>query len=139
MKELQSEPALYAKFKGDLLHGLTGIYVDDKISAGSDKYEAWTKRENAYKTQPREFDQGSILGQQFSRDKNIGRLYLSQETYAQNLKPLLIGDVFTAYRSRRMEVAWLVHTRPDIAYEARSTSPRIAIQQRYATIHQRVE
>jgi hypothetical protein len=69
MKELQSEPALYAKFKGDLLHGLTGIYVDDKISGGSDKYEAWTKRENAYKTQPREFDQGSILGQQFSRDK----------------------------------------------------------------------
>jgi hypothetical protein len=70
-----------------------------------------------YETQPREFNQGNILGQQFFRDEKDGRIYLTQEVYARSLKHLLCGDTFVAYRSRRMEVAWLVHTRPDIAYE----------------------
>jgi Reverse transcriptase (RNA-dependent DNA polymerase) len=39
MQELKSEPALYAKFKEDVLRGLTGIYVDDTISTGTDEFE----------------------------------------------------------------------------------------------------
>jgi Reverse transcriptase (RNA-dependent DNA polymerase) len=117
MVELQSEPALYAKFTEDVIRGVTGLYVDDTISAGTNEYEAWTKKKSAFETQPREFDQGNILGQQFSRDVQTGRITLTQEAYARKLKHLQIGESFAAYRSHRMEVAWLVHTRPDIAYE----------------------
>jgi hypothetical protein len=67
--------------------------------------------------QPREFDLGIILRQQFSRDAQSGRITLTQEAYARNLKHLPIGETFAAYRSRRMEVAWLIHTCPDIVCE----------------------
>jgi hypothetical protein len=96
MEELQSEPALYAKFAKDVIRGITGLYVDDTLSAGTDEYEAWTKKQNAYETQPREFDRGNILGQQFSRDVHTGRITLTQEAYARNLKHLPIGETFAA-------------------------------------------
>jgi hypothetical protein len=98
MQELKSEPALYAKFKEDVLRGPTGIYVNDTISTGTEEFEYRTKQENSYETQPREFNQGNILGQQLFRDEKDGHIYLTQEVYARSLKHLLRGDTFVAYR-----------------------------------------
>jgi Reverse transcriptase (RNA-dependent DNA polymerase) len=116
MQELESEPALYAKFCADLICGMTGLYADDTTLSGTNSFAEWTAKKSDYVTQPREVVSGNVLVQQFACDGCTWRIFLTQEQYAQGLQPLQ-SSIFATYRSRRMEVAWVNHTRPDIAYE----------------------
>jgi hypothetical protein len=68
MEELDSEPALYAQFQNDFLSGMTGLYVDYTILIGTNQFEQWTAAKNPYETQPRTFNNGDVLGQQFYRN-----------------------------------------------------------------------
>jgi Reverse transcriptase (RNA-dependent DNA polymerase) len=88
MEELDSEPALYAKFQADFISGMTGLYVDDTVSAGTHHFEKWSAAKNPYETQSRTFNEGDVLGQQFSRNPTTGRITVSQEKYARTLQVL---------------------------------------------------
>jgi hypothetical protein len=117
MEELDSEPALYAQFQDDLISGMTGLYVEDTILTGANHFEQWTAAKIPYETLPRTFNNGDVLGQQVYRNSTTGRINVSQEKYARTLPVLEPDSSFSQYLSRRMAVAWMVRTRPDIAYE----------------------
>lgn len=40
----------------------------------------------------------------------------NQHTYMKNLQPLPLHVSFTEFHSSRMELAWLIHTRPDVSF-----------------------
>lgn len=43
--------------------------------------------------------------------------HVHQTSYAEGLKPLPEDCTFRDFRSCRAQLAWLIHTRPDISYE----------------------
>jgi hypothetical protein len=46
MQELESEPALYAKFIAEVICGMTGLYVGDTISTGTNSFADWNAKQN---------------------------------------------------------------------------------------------
>jgi hypothetical protein len=100
-----------------IFSGTTGLYVEDTISTGTNHFEQLTAAKNLYETQPRTFNNGDELGQQFYRNSTSGRITVSQEKYAQTIQVIEPDSSFSQYLSRRMAVAWMVCIRPDVAYE----------------------
>jgi hypothetical protein len=45
MQKLEAEPALYAKFSAEVC-GMTGIYVGDTISTGTNSFAHWNAKQN---------------------------------------------------------------------------------------------
>lgn len=96
------------------LSGVTGVYVDDSLSAGNNDFLQDTDKTQAkFESREREFDNFTFAGVEVTTVPEGIRLH--QETYAKNIHLLPSDCSFSQFRSAQMKLQWLVHTRPDIA------------------------
>ena len=106
--------SLFFRRDGDSLSGVTGVYVDDQIHAGSPKFEEESRlTEQRFQSKPREYDNFKFAGIQIERHED--KYLCHQEDYTQNLHELAKDSDFSSVRSRRHALAWLTHTRVDLA------------------------
>lgn len=116
MQHLASDTSLHYLFYQGVLAGLSGAYVDDLLRAGNAYF-----RTIAHKTNQK-FDMAGDeqLPADFSGfriDFLNGILHQTQQPYLSNLEKLDTTATFTNFRSMRMKLAWLSHTRPDCLFE----------------------
>jgi hypothetical protein len=113
---------LYYRVTKNCLNGLTGVYVDDTISAGTLESDRITQMtENLYEAIPKEYDGGILAGIEFKRDAN--KVIVSQEKCIHGLRLLPSEANFADFRSRirdlralRHQLSRVVATRPDLAF-----------------------
>ena len=115
MKTLTTENSLWLKFVNNVLGGLSAVYVDDLIQAGTQDFDKLTDSlGREYDTKNKEYGDGTIAGIEFRCDDDGIRV--NQAQYLRSLKLLPTDATFQGFRSSRMKLAWLVHSRPDISY-----------------------
>ena len=98
-----------------MLIGVSGSYIDDVIRVGADEFRrdssAVTSR--AFDTKPSE-DTPVVFNGLEVKKHDVGHS-LGQKGYISRLKLLRPDSSFHEYRSMRAKLAWVVHSRPDIA------------------------
>jgi len=117
LKSLRSDPALYVSTKDGIVNGFSGSYVDDMLRAGNDEFRSNCRKTHAsFEMGEEEPIPGPFTG--FYLDKaDDGSLLQHQRSYLKNLETLPIDADFAAFRSMRMKLAWLAHTRADCMFE----------------------
>ena len=106
--------SLFFKVVHGKLACITGAYVDDTIGSGTNSFEKESRlTEQRFRSKAREYDSTTFVGIEVDRT-DYGFL-MHQKHFARKIKELPLGSTFTGYRSKRQELAWMVHTRPHIA------------------------
>jgi Reverse transcriptase (RNA-dependent DNA polymerase) len=132
MQTLTTDNSLWMKFTENILEGISGVYVDDVVQAGTAEFDLLTNQLSAnYDAKAKEYGDGRIAGIEFQRDNDGIRVNQSQ--YMLSLRPLPKDASFEDFRSARMKLMWLVHSRPDVAYCAASAAQITAEQWPSAT------
>ena len=117
MSHLKSDPSFHFIKSGNTLSGISGTYVDDLLRAGTENFKQLSSKTNQRfdmkqpSTPPCDF---SGFRLQFNID-NI--MQTSQISYMSKLEELESTATFSDFRSMRMKLAWLAHTRPDCLFE----------------------
>lgn len=110
-----SDPALFFKVIHGQVTGLIGSYVDDTISAGNNDFVELSKlTEHTFDSKQRKYDTFKFSGMEIESLPNDS-FRIHQQTFAKKISKLPENCSFSDFRSKRQELAWLVHTRPDIA------------------------
>ena len=114
MSPAAGDLSLFFKMVNGQLAGMTGAYVDDSIGTGTPDFERESeKTQERVESKPREFDNFTFAGIQVEKT-DYGYL-MHQERYCRKIKLKAKDCSFKEFRSRRQELAWLHHTRPDIS------------------------
>lgn len=110
-----SDPALFFhSIKGEV-QGIIGSYVDDTISTGNDDFVESSKTiEKTFESKPREYQNFKFAGMEIETRED-GPFRIHQEQFAKRIETVPWNCSFSSFRSKRQELAWLVHTRPDLA------------------------
>jgi hypothetical protein len=117
MLQLTTDSSLRLIFTDNVLQGLSDVYVDDVVQAGTPTFDRLSDSlGDVYDAKNKEYGDGRIAGIQFYCDKDGMRVNQSQ--YLRSLKLLPADADFDEFRSTRMKLAWLVHSRPDVSYGA---------------------
>ena len=119
-RDLQMIPTLndlslfFKTVKGELA-GMIGAYVDDTIGAGTAQFSRDSLvTEKRFDSSPRQ--KGDFKFARMEIESLPGGGYkIHQHSFAEKLQLLPETCSFSQYRSCRHTLAWLVHTRPDIA------------------------
>ena len=116
MVPLRSEPACYIKHEDGKLVGISGSYVDDLLRAGKKSF-----RDECRKTYEA-FDMGEeedlpcdFTGFYLRRDGDS--ILQHQRSHLKNSETLQSSATFPDFRSMRMKLAWISHTRADVLFE----------------------
>ena len=116
MRQAESDFSLFYKRLAKRLIGVSGPYVDDIIRVGADKFRrdssAVTNR--AFDTKPSE--DTPFVFTDLEVTQNDMSHSLGQKEYISRLKLPRPDLTFDEYRSMRAKLAWVVHSRPDIAF-----------------------
>lgn len=113
--------SLFFKTVRNQLSGLTGVYVDDSIHAGDVTFFKETDKTMAkFESRPRDMDKFTFAG--IEVDTTPFGIRLHQRSYALKITSLSADCSFTDFRSKRQQLQWLTHTRPDIAYAVNRAS-----------------
>jgi len=114
---MRSDPAFYISTKDGKINGFSGSYVDDMLRAGDATFRSHCR------TTHETFDMGNeeplpgpFTGFYIAKAED-GALLQHQKSYLKNLETLPMDADFPAFRSMRMKLAWLVHTRADCLFE----------------------
>ena len=127
MTHTTGDLSLFFKVIHDELSGITGAYVDDTIGAGTPAFENTSRlTEQRFQSKEREFDSITFAGIEIDR-KEYGFI-MHQTRFARKVKQLHLDCTYKQYRSKRQELAWLVHTRPDIAADVNLAAQVIETQ-----------
>ncbi len=118
MTPLRSEPALYLKLEGDKVIGLSGLYVDDLLRAGNQSFGAQSRKKHEVFDMGEEEEelQCTSTGFELHRDGH-GNIRQHQTPYLRQLECLSRDATLSEFRSMRMKLAWLSHTRADCLFE----------------------
>ena len=120
--DLEMEPMTgdgypYAKFEDPdkAAEGLLGMLVHDGLLTGSENFQRLTEKTlERFESSPREWDSFDFYGLSLSSGQDNG-IKICQTGHIKRL-PLLEKEVSCAtFRSIRAALAWISHTRPDIA------------------------
>lgn len=112
MEALDSEPAFYFRCMGERLIGLSGLYVDDILRAGTKEYEQLSaSTSQKFDTTPSVFDEDTFAGLHFKEVDN--GIAVDMQEYITKLR-FKEGQDYTSFASNRAKLAWLVYARPDI-------------------------
>ena len=99
------------------ISGLSGTYVDDLLRAGDNNFKALSRKTNRlFDMKPPSSLPCDFSGFHLHKDDN-GIVQQSQNNYMKKLEELNNDATFTEFRSMRMRLAWLSHTRPDCLYD----------------------
>ena len=133
MTPLRSDPALYCLLTDHILTGLSGGYVDDLIRTGDDSFREKCKlTHKKFEMKPDSALPSEYAGFQISKDGDA--LLIDQLHYLRKLEALPLDATFGDFRSARMKLAWLAHTRPDCLFHisqlAQVTSDRFESDKR---------
>lgn len=113
-----SDPSLFFKIKHGKLRGTIGNYVDDSLLAGDDKFQIDTCLTlNIFESKERICDTFTFFGNQIVT-KEPGWYNMSQAHYANQLQNLTGDTTFNHFRRSRSILAWMVHSRRDLAWAA---------------------
>jgi Reverse transcriptase (RNA-dependent DNA polymerase) len=106
--------SFFKRARGALI-GMSGFYVDDVIRAGTPEFLASETRntEAAFDTKAPAKGNFEFLGLRTSEANSVRTL--SQAEYESHIKLLPAMADHSAHRSLRAQIAWVTHTRPDIA------------------------
>jgi hypothetical protein len=116
-----------------VLDGLSTVYVDDVLQAGTPQFDFLADSLSSnYDAKNKEYGCSRITGIDFYCDDD--GISVNQTQYLQSLKPLPTEASYAEFRSARMKLAWLVHSRPYIAYSAASVAN---VNNRNGIIHRR--
>jgi hypothetical protein len=113
MKSTTGDMSFFYKNIGNNLVGLTGTYVDDSLLAGNLEFEKVTKTAmDKFESRDREMDNTKFSGVNITTtDEGFD---LDQNDYIARIKLLSIDCNFTDFRSKRAQLSWITHTRPEI-------------------------
>lgn len=117
MAPLKSDPALYKLMADGLLVGLSGSYVNDVMRAGNDSFKELCKptHEKFEMTPDKELP---CMYSGFVLDKGSDGDFLQhQQHYLRKVEELPSDASLSAFRSMRIKLALLSHTRPDCRFE----------------------
>lgn len=102
----------------DALRGMIATHVDDTLGAGTPEFEQDTlKTASKFEAKPRELGNFTFAGVVIVTNKD-GTRTMHQSPYAQKLDVLRGDCPFAEFRSRRHELGWITHTRPDVAADS---------------------
>lgn len=114
MKNTTGDLSLYKKHIAGRLVGISGVYVDDIIVTGSQEFRNFTARTNqAFDSKYACVGNVSFMGVQFQTDKKSKKIEM--EKYISTIAFLEVPSDFKSFNSTRHKLAWVLHTRPDIA------------------------
>lgn len=117
MKPLASDPALFIEHTNGKLTGLSALYVDDLLRAGTRAFRLKCGATNKkFDTTEKSSIPFEFTGFNIER-LNDGKLAISQNGYLRKLEELPDDADFGAFRSMRMKLAWLANSRPDVLFE----------------------
>jgi len=127
MTTLTTDSSTWLKFSDNVLEGISGVYVDDVVQAGTPTFDRLTDLLSShYDAKEKSYGDGRIAGIEFHCD-NDG-ISVNQSQYLRTLNPLPSDATYEDFRSARMKLMWMVHTRPDVAYCA-ATAAQITLEQ----------
>lgn len=93
-------------------------HVDETLAAGCSTFEQETRKTaKQFDAKPREFQNLTFAGVSIETNSDGSRL-MHQAQYADKIELLKKDCSFETFRSRRHELAWITHTRPDVTAEA---------------------
>jgi hypothetical protein len=97
------------------LVGLSGTYVDDILRAGDTPFRSESDKHTAssFDAKPPEILPLKFTGLEISR--NPAGHSIGQPGYIARLRKLAFNATYDEFRSARARLAWVVHSRPDIA------------------------
>lgn len=105
---------LFFKVVDGKLRGMTGAYVDDTIGTGDRVFEEESEMTGErFQSKASEMDRFQFAGIQIEQFE--GGYLMHQERIARKISMLSRQFTYREFRSKRHELAWLTHTRPDIA------------------------
>jgi Reverse transcriptase (RNA-dependent DNA polymerase) len=113
MKNISGDMSLFYKSISKRLQGLNGTYVDDSLLAGNDNFMKLSdKTMQLFESRDREMDNNKFAGVNIVT-KSAG-FETQQRDYIEKLSILPTEAPFSDFRSKRAQLAWITHTRPDI-------------------------
>ena len=117
MEPSNADPSLYFKFDGNILIGMNGTYVDDLLRCGLPEFESMVQKTyERFETTGTEELPFTFAGINI-RLQPDDSFALDQLFYHQKLETLQTTATFSEFRSMRMKLAWLAHTRPDLCVD----------------------
>lgn len=114
MQKAASDMGLFFRKTRGMLSGLIGTYVDDSMLAGDPDFLRHTDQTlQKFDSKGREMDNTSFAGVYIETLEKGFKLH--QKSYAKRIEKLPMDCSFKDFRSRRAKIAWLIHTKPNIA------------------------
>lgn len=118
MQSTACEFPLFFRYVNNTLQGMVATHVDDTLSAGNKTFQEMSKiTSQRFYSKPRNYDTLSFAGVTIETREDRSRI-MHQAQHANKIEPLEKGSTFERFRSRRHELAWILHTRPDITASA---------------------
>lgn len=118
MRPSACDLSLFFKQLNGSLQGLVATHVDDTLSAGNSGFEKYTQiTAKRFDAKPREYENLTFAVVTIETNAD-GSRKMHQAQYANKLQVLHKECKYEEFRSRRHELAWITHTRPDVAAEA---------------------
>ena len=119
MEQASGDFSLFFKRIANRLLGLSGTYVDNILRTGDRMFEKKSSEINGqtFDAKPSEIPPMHFVGMKISEQPENGSICrrIDQMKYIDRLKLLLKDTDFAGFRSMRAKLAWVVHSRPDIA------------------------
>lgn len=106
--------SLFIKKIHGQLHGIIGTHVDDTLAAGNNSFEEHSRKtERTFESKARTYTPFTFAGIEIEDTKDGYVMHQSKFAVKINFMPQ--NATFPMFRSKRQELAWLTHTRPDVS------------------------
>jgi hypothetical protein len=113
MKPCTGYMSLFYKHLNDGLGGMTGTHEDYSISAGTFQFGTLTaKTMEKFESREKEMYNTNFAGVNIRTTKE--GFTLDQTEYIEKVKPLPKDCTFSDLTSKRAQLSWISHTRPEI-------------------------